>query len=425
MKVSMKSYDAVPIGNYPASSAQDAPVALAAGASIGIIADVILFPLDFIKTRQQGKAPISANGRLPSPQEAVEIAGNVASALERSNLLTRSGASRPAHEAAPCALPRLRTHKRLSSCYSGIAALAMGSMPSSAGFFFMYEVTKDRLKFAGFDSSRGSTHILSAAIAESSACVIRNPFEVVKQQVQLGLHPSTAAGFANVWRHEGLRGFFVGMGTSMLRDVPFAALQLSLWEWMKLKSLGKNPPPTHFSAIVSGAAGMVAGAIAAVVTTPMDVAKTRLMTQEPGARQYRGFFHCLSSMLWNEGVSSLFLGVKVRCLWVALGGGIFLGGYDAFKVLYRQLFERHSLFQMQSCCVPCANAGDPQHGVLPANAMLGTPEPYRALWQTKAPIDLIFSTKASPLFCGAYHIPEHVNLSTTAEAFPAPMAAPR
>lgn len=25
----------------------------------------------------------------------------------------------------------------------------------------------------------------------------------------------------------------------MLRDVPFAALQLSLWEWMKVKALGE------------------------------------------------------------------------------------------------------------------------------------------------------------------------------------------
>lgn len=68
-----------------------------------------------------------------------------------------------------------------------------------------------------------------------------NPFEVVKQQVQLRLHETTAEGFSAVWRLEGPRGFFVGMGTSMLRDVPFAALQLSLWEWMKVKALGELP----------------------------------------------------------------------------------------------------------------------------------------------------------------------------------------
>lgn len=35
------------------------------------------------------------------------------------------------------------------------------------------------------------------------------------------------------------------MGTSMLRDVPFAALQISLWEYMKLKALGMSPSISH------------------------------------------------------------------------------------------------------------------------------------------------------------------------------------
>ncbi|CDJ31172.1 mitochondrial carrier domain-containing protein, putative [Eimeria mitis] len=100
-----------------------------------------------------------------------------------------------------------------------------------------------------------------------------------------------------------------------------------------------------------------AGAVAAVVTTPMDVVKTRLMTQAPGSRQYRGFFHCLGTMLRREGLRSLFLGVQMRCLWVALGGGIFLGGYDAFSGYYRHLFERNRLFESQCCnsCSSCSN----------------------------------------------------------------------
>ncbi|KAL8452207.1 hypothetical protein Emed_001514 [Eimeria media] len=306
---------------------RDEAVALAAGASIGIIADVILFPLDFLKTRQQGKTSASTHGRSAVPREAAAAAA-AASAAPSPRTPQSPPLTAPPH-GVPEAPSQFKKPRGLSSCYKGIAALAMGSMPSSAGM----------------DSSHGSTHIVSAAIAESSACVIRNPFEVVKQQVQLGLHPSTAIGFKSVWRHEGLRGFFVGMGTSMLRDVPFAALQLFLWEWMKLKFLGKKPPPTRSSAIVSGAAGMVAGAVAAVVTTPMDVVKTRLMTQEPGSRQYRGFYHCMHTMLRTEGVSSLFLGVKMRCLWVALGGGIFLGGYDALK---------HSVILRLACISPYA-----------------------------------------------------------------------
>ncbi|KAL8433648.1 hypothetical protein ACSSS7_003746 [Eimeria intestinalis] len=244
---------------------RDEVVALAAGASIGIIADVILFPLDFLKTRQQGKTSASTHERRA-------VSRKVAAATRSAAPSPRTSTSAPS-PAAPRHLPgaqaRLEKPRGLRSCYKGIAALAMGSMPSSAGFFFVYEVAKERLKL-----------------------------------------------------------------------------------------LGKDPPPTRSSAVVSGAAGMAAGAVAAVVTTPMDVAKTRLMTQEPGARQYRGFYHCLHTMLRAEGGASLFLGVKMRCLWVALGGGIFLGGYDALKVWYLQLFERHSLFQNENCCGSCQLTSD-------------------------------------------------------------------
>ncbi|CDI87052.1 mitochondrial carrier domain-containing protein, putative [Eimeria praecox] len=337
---------------------QDEAVALAAGASTGIIADLILFPLDFLKTHAQGNnAPPVSAAAVPAGSAAAASAASAAAATPpaaagslsssdagfRMNLAggqpTASSAADVVSQGKRGPSSGLRSGGRaraLKNCYSGIAALAMGSMPSSAGFFVVYEVAKEKLKrLSGCmqqrdllrdlllyfvsdlaaavavaaaalavaaaavavaaaaavlqqrdtDAPLASTHIAAAAIAESSACVIRNPFEVVKQQVQLGLHASTSEGFSAVWRLEGPRGFFVGLGTSMLRDVPFAAMQLSLWEWFKLKALGESPPSTSFTTAVSGAAGMIAGAVAAVVTTPMDVVKTRLMTQTPGTRQ--------------------------------------------------------------------------------------------------------------------------------------------
>ncbi|KAL8452299.1 hypothetical protein Emag_002418 [Eimeria magna] len=122
-----------------------AVVALAAGASIGIIADVILFPLDFLKTRQQGKISASTHGRSAVAREASAVTGSAApsSLTSRSPLLTAS--PRDVLEARS----RFEKSRGLTSCYRGIAALAMGSMPSSAGFFFVYEVAKERLKFLG------------------------------------------------------------------------------------------------------------------------------------------------------------------------------------------------------------------------------------------------------------------------------------
>lgn len=124
----------------------DAVVALAAGASTGIIADVILFPLDFLKTRAQGKTTAhAAAAAVPNGPKAA--AARVTSALPDS----ASALAAPSRQASSpsCGMRGGRRPGGLSACYSGIAALAMGSMPSSAGFFVVYEVAKENLKRTG------------------------------------------------------------------------------------------------------------------------------------------------------------------------------------------------------------------------------------------------------------------------------------
>lgn len=49
----------------------------------------------------------------------------------------------------------------------------------------------------------------------------------------------------------------------------------------------------------------LAGAITGAITTPLDVIKTRLMIQGP-EKQYEGIFHCVHSILSEEGTSALF-----------------------------------------------------------------------------------------------------------------------
>lgn len=59
----------------------------------------------------------------------------------------------------------------------------------------------------------------------------------------------------------------------------------------------------HLLVVVSAGAG--AGMVTAICTTPLDVLKTRLMTQ--GAKKtYTGPFDCLSRILKEEGASALF-----------------------------------------------------------------------------------------------------------------------
>lgn len=79
--------------------------------------------------------------------------------------------------------------------------------------------------------------------------------------------------------------------------------------------------------------GSMAGGFAAAVTTPLDVAKTRLMVQgtTPGADRYTGVRDVLVRVAREEGVATLFSGIVPRVTWISVGGAIFIGSFEEFR----------------------------------------------------------------------------------------------
>ena len=85
----------------------------------------------------------------------------------------------------------------------------------------------------------------------------------------------------------GYAGFYRGYGTTVMREVPFSALQFPIFEG--LKQSWSNYQGSPVDSLQVGLCGSVAGAIAAATTTPLDVTKTRLMLGAPeGKAPYVG-----------------------------------------------------------------------------------------------------------------------------------------
>jgi hypothetical protein len=64
----------------------------------------------------------------------------------------------------------------------------------------------------------------------------------------------------------------------------------------------------------------VAGFVATVLTSPVDVAKTRIMNQKPkpdGSLEYRGLFECLYKTTRTEGFFGLYKGFTPNFLRLA------------------------------------------------------------------------------------------------------------
>uniref|UniRef100_A0A671M289 Mitoferrin-1 n=1 Tax=Sinocyclocheilus anshuiensis TaxID=1608454 RepID=A0A671M289_9TELE len=101
---------------------------------------------------------------------------------------------------------------------------------------------------------------------------------VVKQRMQMYNSPyrSLYDCVLTVSRKEGLAAFYRSYSTQLTMNIPFQAVHFITYEFMQehFNPQRQYRPETH---ILSGAA---AGAVSAAITTPLDVCKTLLNTQE-------------------------------------------------------------------------------------------------------------------------------------------------
>lgn len=81
----------------------------------------------------------------------------------------------------------------------------------------------------------------------------------------------------------------------------------------------------------NAALGSLAGAIAAACTTPLDVVKTRLMTDTGSEPRYSGVIHALRTIAREEGPRALLAGIGPRVAWIGFGGAIFIGSFEEFR----------------------------------------------------------------------------------------------
>lgn len=223
--------------------------------------------------------------------------------------------------------------------YAGIGSALIGSAPSAALFFISYEWLKAAQKHAGEGDHAGPLfgawsepvgHMIAASVGEVMACAIRVPTEVVKQRAQALQAESSLAALGAILGKRGTVGWtgvgrelYTGLGITVMREVPFTVIQFPLWESMKAWRRRQKGNRDN-SAAESAVFGSAAGAMAAAVTTPLDVLKTRMMLAGKGL----AIGPLAKQMLKEEGPSIFVAGVGPRILWISAGGAIFLGTYQ-------------------------------------------------------------------------------------------------
>lgn len=176
--------------------------------------------------------------------------------------------------------------------------------------------------------------MLAGAMAGLFQVVATNPMEIVKIQMQMGAGAGTRISDV-VQRLGGLKGLYRGTTATLCRDIPFsvlffqssAALRSLFGGWQGAASPGSESIEAVF------AAGVIAGSVAAVAVTPMDVVKTRLQTLDHNHQARSGLWQVYKGIYEKEGLRAFFRGALPRCFIVSPLFGITLLVYELQKSL--------------------------------------------------------------------------------------------
>ncbi|GAB7366063.1 hypothetical protein MBLNU230_g7630t1 [Neophaeotheca triangularis] len=329
-----------------------------AGAFAAFTVDLLVYPLDTIKTRMQ------------SP-DYKKVYGN-----------GQNGAVNRA---------------MFRGVYQGVGSVIVATLPSSGAFFTTYEGVKSALSH--HTPTVGDTpllpqpviHSVASATAEMVSCAILTPAEVIKQNAQMVDNSDKNRPKVNATLQTMLRfrqnplALWRGYTALVSRNLPMTALQFPMFERLKQavrryrddRGIRTNTL-LEGGLITAGSAG-AAGSVAAVVTTPVDVVKTRIMlaaaqsaAEDQGPRNAgskakdalvdatgknvkavkeslkdavenvtkpvsnKGSLQIAKEIIAENGVKGLFRGGALRGVWTLLGAGLYLGTYESGRIYLAQ-----------------------------------------------------------------------------------------
>jgi solute carrier family 25 (mitochondrial iron transporter), member 28/37 len=179
--------------------------------------------------------------------------------------------------------------------WRGVGAMFAGCIPGNGNYACLFTFDCIDVAHAAYFSifeamkvvlgANGEGHFpvqaaICGALATFSHDMVMVPFDVVKQRMQLGYHNSILDCAGSILRSEGPRALYLSLPTTIAMNIPYGCVMVACNESAR-KILN---PQGGYSLVTSLIAGCVSGAFASLVTTPLDVVKTRLQTQDLKSR---------------------------------------------------------------------------------------------------------------------------------------------
>ncbi|KAJ5411398.1 uncharacterized protein N7487_005757 [Penicillium crustosum] len=278
-----------------------------------------------------------------TPQLGYFLAGGIAGAIGVKSTVQAAKGGAPLAAAGNAsrtlfdALKELWRAGGIRSLFAGNGLNVVKVMPESAIKFGAYESAKRAFaRLEGHNDPKRllpTSQFMSGGFGGMVAQCFVYPLDTLKFRMQCETvkdgpkgNQLIAATARKVWNKNGLVGFFRGLPLGLVGMFPYAAIDLSTFEYLKRTLLAKkardcgcHEDDVPLGNFATGAIGAMSGGFSASIVYPLNVLRTRLQTQGTIMHPptYTGIGEVLSITLKTEGPRGLYKGLTPNLLKVA------------------------------------------------------------------------------------------------------------
>ncbi|XP_076684047.1 mitochondrial glutathione transporter SLC25A40 isoform X2 [Andrena cerasifolii] len=258
------------------------------------------------------------------------------------------------------AFMKISKREGVLSLWSGLSPTLVLAIPATIAYFVSYEQLRLHFKDAYNkkfmrDRINGPTPeqpfwipMLAGAMARVWAASLVSPLELIrtKMQSQKLSYAEIMQALRTVVKYSGVSGLWMGLSSTLLRDVPFSAIYWLHYETIKQRFHGSQHTFTF-----NLTAGAIAGSIAAFLTIPFDVVKTHRQIEMDKPGRSSGTWTIIEKIYSQNGVKGLFTGLTPRLVKVAPACAIMIATFEHGKLFFHEynasrMHERETELQL-------------------------------------------------------------------------------
>jgi hypothetical protein len=237
--------------------------------------------------------------------------------------------------------------------WKGNGANCVRVVPVYALKFAFNDTFKDMVRTPDQLSEKDLTigqRMLAGTMAGLCQTSLTYPLETVRTRLSIGealsgVHYNGIVDcFRTTVRQEGFSALYKGIAPTYLSGAPYVGLQMTFFDVYKNWLVGSAGHPNDNGETASigrrvgnmMAAGALAGITAQTITYPGDTIRRRMQSNGMGGTKllYRNSWHCVTTILKQEGVVGLYRGLLINCLRGIPGAAIQFSAYEGLKSVF-------------------------------------------------------------------------------------------